>query len=45
MSQNTHTGISPKRRPVNVANVKARLEKTAETLDFLQGKTADKKSK
>lgn len=45
MSQNTHTGISPKRRPVNVSNVKKRLDRTAETIEFLQSKNTDKKSK
>lgn len=43
MSQNTHTGVSPKRRPINSANTKARLEKTSETLEFLQGKKSENK--
>ncbi len=45
MSQNNHTGVSPKRRPVNEANVKTRTSKTAATIAFLQSRDTEKKSK
>ncbi|MCH4171343.1 hypothetical protein [Agrilactobacillus composti] len=36
MSQNTHTGVSNNRRPVNSKKVKARRNETEKVLEFVK---------